>query len=86
VLARPFTFFVYDVQPGFVDSAGTGRKEDYPMPVVLGLEPAVDYIVRAIDTRAPVMAFPPSLAAVFGAMRWVPRAVFERAAGWATRK
>ncbi|NUP10001.1 MAG: SDR family NAD(P)-dependent oxidoreductase [Polyangiaceae bacterium] len=77
---------VTDVQPGFVDSAGTGRKADYPMPVVLGLEPAVDYIVKAIDTHAPVMAFPPSLAMAFGAMGWVPRAVFERAAGWAIRR
>jgi short-subunit dehydrogenase len=69
---------ITDVQPGFVDSAQVGRKERYPTPFLLGLDQAVTYILEAIDRRAPVAAFPPSLAVMANLWQQLPGFVHDR--------
>ncbi|WP_437551484.1 SDR family NAD(P)-dependent oxidoreductase [Sorangium sp. So ce367] len=68
---------ITDIQPGFVDSAGTGRRS-YPTPWMLDLETAVDCIMCAIATKAPLARFPALLAGLMGVGRIVPRSIFER--------
>jgi short-subunit dehydrogenase len=68
---------VTDIQPGFVDSDGTGRRK-YATPMSMDLESAVDHIVAAIDRKARVAAFPRTIAALFRISRFLPQRLYER--------
>ncbi len=67
---------VTDVRPGFIATDAT-RDAAYPMPMLMQLDQAVDRILRGIDRREGVVAFPFPLATLLGASRLLPIAAFD---------
>jgi len=70
---------VTDVQPGFVRTPMTASNK-FKMPFLMDVEEAVSEIVRGIEARASVVAFPAPMAAAARAGRLLPNAIWDRAA------
>lgn len=68
---------VTDVRPGFIRTPMTATNR-FPMPFLLDSDPAARTIVAAIERRAPVVAFPWTLAAITGSARLLPNVVWDR--------
>jgi len=77
--------YVTDVQPGFVRTPMTARNT-FRMPFLLDVEEAVDEIVRGIEKRQGVVAFPAPMVAAVRAGRLLPNALWDRAAARARGK
>jgi short-subunit dehydrogenase len=67
---------VTEVRPGFVDTPILAGKT-HPMPMKKDVHEAVDIILRGIDARAGVVAFPTPLVAALGASRLLPNALYD---------
>ncbi len=70
---------VTDVRPGFVRTPLTAKNR-FRMPFLLEPEEAADHIVRGIERRAPVVAFPWQLASAVRASRALPASLWDRIA------
>ncbi len=68
------------VYPGFVKTEMTA-KNDFPMPFLMELDPAVALMARAIDAGEEIIAFPRGLHAIALAAQLLPRTVYEALAG-----
>ncbi len=68
---------VTDIRPGFVRTPILDESVR-DLPYVMDLEPAVDIVLRAIDRRQAVCAFPFPLAQLAAASRALPNAVYDR--------
>lgn len=77
---RGTSIVVSDVRPGFVKTDMTkGAKT--PMPFLMELDDAVHAIVRGLDRRDAVVAFPWQLASLTSFGRMVPNALFDPIVG-----
>jgi NAD(P)-dependent dehydrogenase (short-subunit alcohol dehydrogenase family) len=70
-------FTVMTIAPGFVQTPLTERN-DFPMPMQIGVEKAVDYIMAGLRSGRAETAFPPLFAAVLKAARLLPAALRNR--------
>lgn len=70
--------FVTDVRPGFVRTPMTA-KNTHPMPFMIDCAEAVDIVLRGIDRRSPVVAFPWQLATIVRSATIIPAAIYDRA-------
>ncbi len=70
---------VTDVRPGFVRTPLTA-KNTFHMPFLLEPEEAAEHILRGVERRAPVVAFPWQLASAVRASRLLPAGVWNRIA------
>lgn len=68
---------VTDVRPGFVRTPMTAQNR-FRMPFLLEVEEATAEILRGIERRAPVVAFPAPLAAAVGVGRLLPAHLWDR--------
>ncbi|MBI2395564.1 MAG: SDR family NAD(P)-dependent oxidoreductase [Deltaproteobacteria bacterium] len=71
--------FVTDVRPGYVKTDLTAGRT-YKMPMLMELSDAVDVIMRGLDARAPIVAFPKPLASALGATRILPERAYVQLA------
>lgn len=69
---------VTDVRPGFVRTPMTELQQMH-RPFLMEPEAAAEIIVRGLDRRAPVIAFPWQLATVVRSTRLLPSSVYDRA-------
>lgn len=63
------------VNPGFVETPLTD-KNDFPMPFLIPVDKAVDYIVRGLDSSAFEVAFPRRFAFLMKLLRILPDGLF----------
>jgi short-subunit dehydrogenase len=67
------------INPGFVKTPLTDRN-DFPMPFLITVDQAVDYIVKGMQARRNEIVFPPSLTWVLRILSWLPKSVYLRLA------
>jgi len=63
--------------PGFVNTRPAKKKKKKRRPLTMSLENATDRMIRAIERRERVRAFPLSLVALLGLSRLLPRAMLD---------
>jgi NAD(P)-dependent dehydrogenase (short-subunit alcohol dehydrogenase family) len=63
------------INPGFVETPLTD-KNDFPMPFLISVEKAVEYIVRGLDGTAFEIAFPRRFACLMKILRVLPNRLF----------
>ncbi len=71
---------VTDVRPGFVRTPMTAPSP-YPMPFMIGVDEAVESIVRGIRASSAIVAFPWQLATIMRAGTLMPIAIYDKFAG-----
>jgi short-subunit dehydrogenase len=65
------------INPGFVKTALTDRN-DFPMPFLISVEQAADYIVKGMQKRAYEIVFPPALTWSLRLLSWLPTSWYVR--------
>jgi short-subunit dehydrogenase len=68
---------VTDVRPGFVATPLT-KKNKFPMPFLMESGEAAERIVRALERRRPVYAFPWPTAALMRLVQMLPNALYDQ--------
>lgn len=77
---RPLGIAVTTIFPGFVRTEMTGQNE-FPMPMLMELRPAVSRMVRAIARRQATLIFPRRLYWLIRFTRLVPEWILARVVG-----
>lgn len=67
---------VTDVRPGFVDTP-LNRKNKFKMPFILSSPDAAERIVRALERKKAVFAFPWPTATAMRFLRLIPNAIYD---------
>lgn len=75
---------VTDVRPGFVRTAMTAKNK-FKMPFMLEVDEAADIILKGVDARHAVVAFPWQLASITRAGTVLPSRIYDRVVSRAKR-
>jgi short-subunit dehydrogenase len=69
------------IAPGFIDTPLT-RKNNHPMPFLMSADKAANMIVKAIDDKRVLYAFPKRMWLVMSVLERLPRALYRRLMGF----